>query len=114
MAALEQFLSLSDAELAQMADAIARVRAMTPEQRAALRKEIMAFRQLPAQQRQHLRQGWGSMPADIQDGWREMMQSTPPEQHAAIQAKLQSLSPAEKAQYRRDLVEAWRKTHPKK
>ncbi len=109
LAALEQFLNLSDAELAQMEAVIARLRAMTPAQRTALRAEIGAFRKLPEQQRQQLRQGWGGMPAAIQDGWREMMQSATPERHAEIQAKLQTLSPDEKMRYRRDLVEAYLK-----
>jgi hypothetical protein len=114
LAALEQFLNLSDAELAQMEAVIARLRAMTPAQRATLRTEIAAFRQLPEQQRQQLRQGWGGMPAEIQAGWREMMQSATPERHAEIQAKLQSLTPDEKMRYRRDLVEAYLKARAAK
>lgn len=109
LAALEQFLNLSDAELAQMEAVIARIRAMTPAQRTTLRTEIAAFRKLPEQQRLQLRQGWGGMPAEIQTGWREMMQSTTPERHAEIQAKLQTLTPDEKMRYRRDLVEAYLK-----
>ena len=114
LAALEQFLNLSDAELAQMEAVIARLRAMTSAQRATLRTEIAAFRQLPEQQRLQLRQGWGAMPAEIQTGWREMMQSATPERHAEIQAKLQTLTPDEKMRYRRDLVEAYLKTKPAK
>jgi hypothetical protein len=109
LAALEQFLNLSDAELAQMEQVIARLRAMTPAQRTALRAEIATFRKLPEQQRLQLRQGWGGMPAEIQAGWREMMQSATPERHAEIQTKLQTLSPDEKMRYRRDLVEAYLK-----
>lgn len=109
LAALEQFLNLSDAELAQMEAVIARIRAMTPAQRTTLRTEIAAFRKLPEQQRLQLRQGWGGMPAEIQTGWREMMQSTTPERHAEVQAKLQTLTPDEKMRYRRDLVEAYLK-----
>lgn len=107
LATLERFLSLSDAELAQMAEALARVRAMSQAERATLRDQIAAFRQLSEPQRQRIRQGWGGMPAEIQAGWREMMQHATPEQHAAIQAKLQSLSPEEKMQYRRSLVESY-------
>ena len=64
--------------------------------------------------RLQLRQGWGGMPAEIQTGWREMMQSATPERHAEIQAKLQTLSPDEKMRYRRDLVEAYLKSKPAK
>ena len=107
LAALDQFLNLSDAELAQMEKVIARVRAMSPAQRAALRDEIATFRKLPEPQRLQLRQGWGWMPAEIQDGWREMMQGATAERRAEIQAKLQALSPDQKTAYRRKLVEEY-------
>jgi hypothetical protein len=114
LVALERFLALSDDELAQMADAIARVRAMTPAQRAALRDQIVSFRQLPEPQRMQLRQGWGWMPAEIQNGWREMMQGATPEERAAIQSKMQSLSPDERMRYRRELVETYLKAKGRK
>lgn len=114
LVSLERFLDLSDAELAQLADAIARVRALTPAQRANLKREIAAFRQLPEPQRQQIRQGWGGMPPEIQAGWRDMMQKVTPEEHAAIQSKLQSLTPEEKHAYRRTLVEAHLKAQAQK
>lgn len=109
LAALEQFLNLSDAELAQMEKVIARLRAMSAAERAALRTEITAFRRLPEPQRQQLRQGWGWMPAEIQEGWREMMQGATPERRAEIQAGMQSLPPEQKTAYRRKLVEEYLK-----
>ena len=109
LSALERFLALSDAELVQMADAIARVRAMTPAQRVALREQIVAFRQLPEAQRTQLRQGWGAMPPEIQNGWREMMQAATEAEHAEIQRKLQVMSPEERMRFRRGLVEAYLK-----
>ena len=105
LAALEQFLNLSDAELAQMEQVLARLRAMTPTQRAALRDEIATFRKLPEPQRLQLRQGWGWIPPEIQNGWREMMQSATPERRVEIQTKLQALPPEQKTAYRRQLVE---------
>jgi hypothetical protein len=110
LAALERFLDLSDDELAQMADAIARLRAMTPAQRAALRSEITAFRQLSEPERQQIRQGWGGMPTEIHDGWRDMMHNATPEERAAIQSKMHSLSADERNHYRRTLVEAYLKS----
>lgn len=109
MAALEQFLNLSDAELAQLQDVIARLRAMSPAERAALRNEIAAFRKLPEPQRMQMRQGWGMMPPEIQDAWREMMQSTTAAEHAEIQKKMQSLAPDQRMRYRRELAEAYLK-----
>ena len=88
-----------------MQQVIARIRAMKPAERAALRSEIARYRQLPEPQRAQLRQGWGWMPPEIQDGWREMMQGATPERRAEVQAKLQSLSPEQKMTYRRQLVE---------
>jgi len=108
-AAVEQFLGLSDAELDQMQQVLARIRAMKPAERAALRTEIAKFRQLPEAQRQHLRQGWGWMSRDIQDAWREMMQSATPERRAEVQAKLQSMTPDERMTYRRQLSEDYLK-----
>lgn len=114
LAALEQFLNLSDAELVQMEQVIARLRAMTPAERAKLREEISAFRRLPEPERRQLRQGWGSMPPEIQAGWRELMQSASPERRAEIQAKMHSLPPAEKARYRREVVEEYLKSKARK
>lgn len=109
LAALEQFLNLSDAELAKMEAVIGRLRAMTPAQRAALRAEMVAFRELPETQRQQIRQGWGGVSPEIQNGWREMMQGLDDERRAEIQQKLQSLAPDEKIRYRHELVEAYLK-----
>lgn len=109
LAALDQFLNLSDAELAQLQDVIARLRAMSPAERAALRDEIAAFRKLPEPQRQQMRQGWGMMPPEIQDAWREMMQNATQAEHAEIQKKMQSLAPDQRMRYRRDLAEAYLK-----
>lgn len=112
MAAVERFLDLSDAELDQMQQVIARVRAMTPEQRATLRTEIRKYRQLPEEQREQLRMGWGWMPQEIQDGWRDMMQHATSERRAAIQNELWTLDLAQRMARRRQLVEEYLKTKP--
>lgn len=120
LSAVEHFLDLSDAELDQLQQVIARIRAMTPDQRAQLRREIVQYRGLPAAQRERMRMGWeemhpgmgggwGRMPADIRDGWREMIQHATPEQHAAIQARLRTLSAEERTAYRLQLVEEYLK-----
>lgn len=104
-AAVEQFLHLSDAQLDEMLEVIRRIRAMTPEQRAALHAEIAAFRQLPEPERRQLRQGWGQMSRELRDGWRQMMQAATPERRDEIHARLQTLAPEEKNAYRQKLVE---------
>jgi hypothetical protein len=105
LAAVEQFLHLSDAQLDEMLQVIRRIRAMTPEQRAALHAEIAAFRQLPEPERRQLRQGWGQMSRELRDGWRQMMQAATPERRDEIHARLQTLAPEEKNAYRQKLVE---------
>ncbi len=109
LASVEQFLGLSDAELDQMQQVLARLRAMKPAERAALRVEIEKYRQLPEAQRQQLRQGWGWMPRDVQDAWREMMQNATPERRAEVQQKLQAMTPDERLEYRRRLSEEYLK-----
>jgi len=109
LAAVEQFLGLSDLELEQIQQVIARIRAMKPTERAALRAEIEKFRLLPEGQRQELRQGWGGMPRAVQDGWREMMQGATPERRTEIQQKLQTMEPDARLAYRRQLVDEYLK-----
>jgi Spy/CpxP family protein refolding chaperone len=109
LATVEQFLGLSDAELEQIQQVIARIRAMKPAERTALRAEIEKYRQLPDAQRQHLRQGWGWMPPEVQDAWREMMQAATPEQRVEMQQKLQAMDPDARLAYRRQLVDEYLK-----
>lgn len=114
LASVEQFLGLSDTELDQMQQVLARIRAMKPEERAALRAEVAKYRQLPEAQRQQLRQGWGWMPREIQDAWREMMQSATNEERTEIQTKLQAMSPDDRLAFRRQLTEAYLKKKAEK
>ena len=114
LASVDQFLGLSDAELDQMQQILARIRAMKPAERVALRAEIVKFRQLPDAQRQQLRQGWGWMPRDVQDAWREMMQSATPERRTEVQTKLQAMTPDERMTYRRQLSEEYLKQKAEK
>jgi hypothetical protein len=113
MAAVDQFLALDDHALDELLAAITRIRAMSPEERAALRQEIARFRALPDAQRQQLRQGWGGgLGASEQDQWRRLMQSASPERRAEIHARLQALPPAERAAYRQQLLGVQRQASP--
>lgn len=105
MVALEKFLALDDAQLDEMQRAIARVRAMSPAERAKLRGQIAQFRQLPAAERQAWRQGWGQLPAELRDGWREMMQSATEAERAEIHRQLEAAAPGERIAVRRQLVD---------
>lgn len=110
LGAVEQFLGLSDAELDQLQQVLARIRALKPAERAALQAEIEKYRQLPQPQREEMRRGWGWMPREVQDAWREMMQGATPARRAEIQAKLQAMDPEARLSYRRQLVDAYLKT----
>lgn len=114
LASLERFLSLSDAELDQMQQAIARIRAMSPDERAALRREMEQYRRLPEDQRRQLRRGWGATEERVQDAWRRMMQAAPPERRQEIQRQLQALPPDQKAGFRRQLAEEFLRDEAKK
>jgi hypothetical protein len=114
MAALEHFLDLTDQDLEQMQRVIARIRAMSPDERAVLRREIEKFRTLPGSQRHQMRLGWGALDADLQDAWRRMMQAATPERRAEIQARLQSLPPEKKGSFRRQLAEEFIQLERKK
>ena len=105
MAALEMFLSLTDEELDQMVQVIARIRAMNTSERNALRAEIQKFRNLPESQRHQLRQGWGALEERLQEAWRRMMHSATNERRNEIQKQLQALSPEERTALRRKLAE---------
>lgn len=105
MAALEHFLDLTDSDLDQMQRVIARIRAMTPVERAALRAEIEKFRRLPEAERHQLRLGWGALTPDLQQAWRRMMQAASPERRVEIQQRMQALRPEQKAALRRELAE---------
>ncbi len=107
MAALEHFLGLTDDDLDQMQRVIARIRAMGPAERAALRTEIGKYRRLPEAERHQLRLGWGALDPDLQDAWRRMMQASSPERRAEIQRRLQAQPPEKKAALRRELAEAF-------
>lgn len=114
MAALEHFLDLTDADLEQMQRVIARIRAMGPDERAVLRREIEKFRTLPESQRHQMRLGWGALDTDLQEAWRRMMQAATPERRAEIQARLQSLPPERKGDLRRQLAEEFIRQERKK
>ena len=110
LSAVEQFLDLTDTELDELQQVLARIRAMKPEERAALRAEIEKYRKLPEQQREQIRRGWGWMPREVQEAWREMMQGATPERRTEIQTKMQAMDPEARLNYRRQLVEEYLKS----
>lgn len=108
LVALECFLSLSDTELDQLQQAIARVRAMTPAERAALREKTLAYRRLPAAERDTLRLGWGWLNEQDRTDWPKMMHSLPVAESEAIRKEVLGLPPEQRAARKHALLEDWR------
>jgi hypothetical protein len=106
MAALHEFLRMSDAQLGAMAAAIERVRQLSPQERRQLEKQIASFRRLPVKEREQIRSGWAS--EDDWGDWRTMMQSLTAEERSAIQETLQSMPFDQRAAHKHALLEAWR------
>lgn len=107
-AALDRFLSMSDAELDAMQQAIARVRAMSPDERAKMRAEIAAFHQLPTERRDEIRAGWGWHDARDREDWRTMMHEKTPSERAQIQQEILNLPADERIARKHALLDAWR------
>ncbi len=107
--ALERFLTLSDDQLDSIQKAVAKVRAMSPAERAALHAQLHAFRQLPEAKRAQVRAGWGWQNERDRDDWPAMMRSLPVAERAAIHTELQSLPPEDRPARKHELLEEWRK-----
>jgi hypothetical protein len=108
LAALDQFLAMDDAKLDQLQQAITRVRAMTPTERANLRHQIAEYRRLSSEQREKVRAGWGWLNDSDRNDWPQMMHSLPDAGRAAIQSEIQALPPEQRAIRKHALLESWR------
>lgn len=108
--ALERFLTLSDEQLDRIQQAVAKVRAMSPAERAALHAQLHAFRQLPEAEREQVRAGWGWQNEQDRVDWPTMMRSLPAADRLQIQRELQSLPPESRAAHKHGLLEKWRPT----
>lgn len=113
LAALDQFLTMDDAQLDQLQQAITRVRSMTPAERASLRTRIADYRRLPVEQREKVRAGWGWLNEADRNDWPSMMRSLPEAERSAIQTEIQSLSPDQRATRKNTLLKAWRASERK-
>ena len=111
--ALERFLVMSDEQLDRIQQAIAKVRAMGTEERAALHARMHEFRQLPAAEQEQVRAGAGWADDLDRRDWPEMMRSLPEAERAAIHAELRTLAPAERAARKHALLEVWRRHEPR-
>lgn len=108
LAALEEFLTMSDEELDRLQSAIDRIRAMSEEERAQFAGRIVEFRRLPREERQRMREGFGRQSFDERDDWRRMMQDLTPEERRSVHESLQDIPGDERTQRRLRMIEEWR------
>jgi hypothetical protein len=109
LAALEQFLTLSDEQLDRIQAAVARVRSMPLEERQAYAQEIIRLRSLPQEERAQIRQGWGWQTPEDREDWRTMMQKLSPKERQELHESMGELPPGERVQFRVKVLEEWRK-----
>ena len=106
LAALDQFLGMSEAELSAVQKAVAKVQAMSPAERAKLRAALHSYRGLPEAKRQQLRCEWRD--ATEHREWSERMRAKTAAERAAMQAELQALPPEARAARRQHWLKIWR------
>ena len=106
LAALDQFLGMSEAELSGVQKAVARVQAMSPAERAGLRTALHTYRCLPEAKRQQLRCEWKD--AAEHREWSERMRAKTDAERTAMQAELQALPPEARAARRQHWLKIWR------
>ena len=104
LSTLDQLLLLSDSELEELEATIRQIRRMSPQQRAAYRERIAQYQQLPAEKQQAIQSAWGHLSQDIKFAWRDYMVSLSDEERSAIRETMQALPPAERTQWRLDLL----------
>jgi len=111
---LEQFLNLTDAELARIQALIQTIRDMSLEEKEAYQSKIREFHALAPGERSQIRQGWGQMSDEIRQGWMDMMHSLPDEERSKIQKRMFEMESSERNAYRKGLVEDYLKKMPTK
>lgn len=105
VAALERFLSMSDAELAALQKAIARVQAMSAEEKATIRARLRTYCEASDEQRAQWRRGGFSEKEHA--CWAAHMHALAPEARAELQAKLHALPAEQRTEQRRAWLQTW-------
>lgn len=104
MSNLRIFLSMSDAQLERMEQAIRDIREMSPEEKEALRKKLDDYSNLPKRYRESMTQAWGQLDQKVKDAWRNYVDSLNKEQLDQLRNKMDSLSQTDKFEYRMNLL----------
>ena len=104
---LEQFLSLSDDDLARIQALIQKIRDMSPEEKEAYKAKVREFHRMDPGKRSAIRKGWGRVSEEMRRGWMEMMHGLPDEERMRIHNQMLEMGPEERIAYREKLVKAY-------
>jgi hypothetical protein len=98
--ALDRFLAMSDDELAAIEQTIQRIRAMSPEERAAYRNKVREYYQLPETEQERIQVAWGQLDNRLREQWRTFMQSLGEKERLELQTQLRAIEPENKVAWR--------------
>lgn len=104
MSNLSSFLSMSDAQLERMENAIREIREMSSEEREALRGKLDDYTNMPKRQRDSMNKAWGMLDQKIKDAWREYVDSLEKEGLDELRDKMDKLSQSDRLEYRMNLL----------
>ena len=104
MTNLRAFLSMSDAQLERMENAIRDIRKMSPEEKEALRNKLDAYTSLPKQQRDSVNQAWGQLDQQIKDAWRTYVDSLEQDELDELRKNMDALSHTDRFEFRMNLL----------
>ena len=104
MSNLRTFLSMSDAQLERMENAIREIREMSPEERETLRNKLDDYSNMPKRQRDSMNQAWGMLDQKIKDAWRVYVDSLEQEGLDELREKMDKLSQSDRLEFRMNLL----------
>ena len=105
--ALERLLQMSPDELRQLRETIARIEAMTPEERQEALEKIQDFRQLDRTRRDELRRRFREMPPAERRALLRYWASLSPSEARQERRKLRQMKPEQRRAYREQIVQRY-------
>lgn len=104
MTNLRTFLSMSDAQLERMENAIREIREMSPEERETLRAKLDDYSNMPKRQRDSMNQAWGMLDQKIKDAWRVYVDGLEQDELDDLRKKMDQLSQSDRFEFRMNLL----------
>lgn len=104
--ALDQFLKMDDAALAEMEAVIRRIRQMSPAERDALQAKVSAYITKSAEERAEIGRAWGHLDNALRAEWRTYMLGLDEAQRQTVRRELQAVPVEKRAQWRIDRLKA--------